>query len=148
MTLVSRRKTDLLEAFGLWANRHGVTRFWGVVKTGDGRIALLLPTSSADYSAIVTAGPGHNSGSIYLVLGQNTAGAPSIEHLLGRSSDPPADLLVEAATWLMASARGFTLVDMNVTAYEASHVASRIAHYMHDPVMENEALAIRNSITV
>lgn len=146
MTVTSRKTTDLLESFTLWANSNGVERFWGVAKTGDGRLSILLPTLSDDYAAVIIQAPEPDTNLVFIAIGSRLPGAISTDYQIGQVGDAPGMLLRAAVKWLIASARDYGLVEMNEMAREAAHVAARISYFLNDTALELAAVDVKNSI--
>lgn len=132
---------ELLERFRIWANEVGIERFWGVAKTGDGHVCLLMPTHAADYVALLI----EEDDRVSLVCGPAAGRTQNFQHDVGSSTEDPHQLLTEALSWLMSTGKELISASNVEEGGNRAYVAWRIATYMNMSEQALEALSIKNS---
>jgi len=130
--------TGLMERFGDWSHTEGLSRFWGVGKTG-GRVCLVLPTLSKDFRSIIV----EEAGYLWFIDGYASEPLENQQNNLGEAeTTSPGKALNNIAELCLLLAWESLQAGRFDESAQRAHVAARIGHYTHDDILSERASII------
>lgn len=130
--------TGLIERFGVWSHTEGLSRFWGVGKTG-GRVCLVLPTLSKDFRSIII----EEAGYLWFIDGYASEPLENQQNNLGvAETTSPGKALNDIAELCLLLAWESLQAGRFDESAQRAHVAARIGHYTHDDILNQRASVI------